>query len=132
MGLLGAANAHAREKPHEELTVVCTDRGQHATTQIARFAWTPGSMDDVGFAVWDSGAGDTLDTITEGTRGTNAGGTRHIKRKPTRMETRSDGGQTFHLPRCPRCGREFRLREDRIIALRHYAPTASPDLSLVM
>lgn len=112
------------------LILRCTDRGQHASVQIARVAWT-GQADEHGVSVWTAGDGtETIEAVAENTRQTRAGQSRVTKRRPVDVTTRADGGRTFHLPRCQRCGKSMDLRDDTLEKLRQL-PGESCDLSLL-
>lgn len=114
----------------DSLHLVCTDRGQHGSTQVARVTWTPDLAG--GAAVWSPGDSSAKpEAIRENTRTTRSGEVRVTKREPVEVVTRADGGQTFHLPPCPRCHRRIRLRDDTLDKLRAL-PSSSCDLSLLL
>lgn len=96
-----------------KLHVKCTDGGQHASAVIARFEWMPHGE---AARVWDAtnvqgDPGFVLEPITESTRGTKRGGSRYVQRQRVETHARTDGGVTFHLPACPRCGNAPRVRD---------------------
>lgn len=112
----------------DRLDLVCTDRGQHAPAQLAVVEWWGTSGDDP-LGVWTPGEGVALQVPAETTRATRKGGRRHLVRTPTEQTTRADGGVTFHLPACPRCGRRVRVRDDQLELLRDL-PRQALDVSL--
>jgi hypothetical protein len=99
----------------DRLRLVCTDRDTHPPHPLALIIWSPEKVD--GFAVWDA-KGDqmkhTPEPIAETVRATNAGPNKVTKRHAVETVRRADGGQTFHLPKCPTCGRRVRLRDDTL------------------
>lgn len=114
----------------DDLHLICTDRGQHASAQLAFVEWTPDL--DGGAAVWSPGdPGLAPGMLRENTRSTKAGDSRVTKRKPVEIVKRADGGETFHLPACPRCGRRVRLRDDTVNKLRALSGP-SCDVSLLL
>jgi hypothetical protein len=126
----------------DELFVVCTDRQQHASVQIARFHWVP-SQDASGVAIWDPTDEiqfelmmDELETLhpeatQSNTRQTKAGKNRVTERRPSVTLERADGGTTYQFPPCPRCRRRFWLRDDKLSSMRR-AGVLAADLSLVL
>lgn len=101
-----------------QLSVVCTDRGQHAPAELAHFSWRP-AWGDSQALVWDAGAPlRELDVTADGdsARGTqSAHPNKQIRRTPVERRVRADGGTTFTLPPCPRChGRPVELRDDTL------------------
>ena len=123
------------DRPRTTLLLVCKDldrenRPQHPSVELARIDWTPPMVQ--GFAVWTAGdaeAEETPEAIAESTRQTRRGETRVRNRSSVHVVARADGGRTFHLPRCPRCGREMEVRDDRLAKLRSW-PRESFDVSL--
>jgi len=108
------------------VALTCTDRGQHPAAELARLWWMPDDGDTV--HVWSPGD-ETLDVdlLTERTRATRSGGTRHRVSNAAWWVERSDGGRTLHML-CPRCGRNPQIRDDRLIPLRLW-PNATLDVS---
>lgn len=101
------------------LTVVCTDRGNHGSVELARFDWAPTDLRHDGVAVWDATTdvgglavkptGDSARAVAGGTR------SRMVQRADVERRVRSDGGSTFVLPACPRCrGIGGEIRDDRL------------------
>lgn len=112
----------------DELLLTCTDKGQHASAQIARVLWSPDTPD--GFGIWTPGDPALRpDTVAENARQTRAGRNKVTTRKPVERAQRADGGHTFNL-RCPRCRRTTRLRDDTLDRLRQW-PDVSCDISLM-
>lgn len=79
-----------------QTTFICTDRGQHPSAVIADFHPAPG-----GYA-------------PTGRRQPLTGDAPDMARPVTVTGTeRADGGTTWRM-RCPRCGRDFRVRDDTL------------------
>lgn len=112
---------------HDRLVLTCTDRGQHPSAELVMIDWT--RDDDT--SVWTPGSGGgTAEIVDENTRAGRRGGAVH-RQRPTDHHTwvdRADGGRTLQV-RCRRCGRDYRVRDDRLEQLRTWQ-SSSLDLSL--
>ncbi len=92
-----------------ELRVICTGttKAPHRVTELARFDWTP-ERDADGVALWSPQEPlrtMTLDAATESARPRRDGkSSRHVVHTPVTSTERADGGTTWHVPECPRCG----------------------------
>lgn len=108
-----------------DLRIVCTGAGRaaHATVELAVASWTPKSLNVEGFAIWspDTPLRDMeLRMLGESARATKSERpNKVVRRAAVEQTTRADGGATFLVPGCPRCGRPpLPLRDD---TLRTYA-----------
>src|SRR5699024_7894559 len=104
------------------LRIVCTgrDRTEHTVAELARFDWRPAGDQP---AVWPASAPlATLDLelIAESARPRRDGkSSRRVEHTPVPHVVRSDGGQTWQIPACPKCGRPATPLRDTTI--RRYA-----------
>ena len=102
-----------------ELRVICTDRGQHGSIELAVIWWHPPDDGGDGFAVWDDSSIRGLESsaLGDSARGTkSSAANRQVHRTPVEVRIRADGGKTYVMPRCPKCGKTVLLRDDRLSA----------------
>jgi hypothetical protein len=106
-----------------DLRVICTDRGQHGPIELAVISWVPAGLAEQGFAVWSASAplrDLASQALGDGARGTKSAAiNRQIHRSPVDVRDRKDGGKTYVMPKCPKCGKGKKhvlLRDDRLAA----------------
>lgn len=105
-----------------ELRIICTKKGApgHGIVELAALMWKP-ETNGAEVVVWDARARPRefrIEALFESTRPTRAPVARAMKRASVRITERSEGGQTVHVPPCPRC--DFPGREIRDTRLREY------------
>ena len=94
-----------------DLTIMCSDRGQHSARPLAVFQWQPDMSSDL--AIWNASTDKSTihpSPVAETVRATKAGPNRVTKRRPTTFEIRADGGKTY-VWQCPTCRRTFRVQD---------------------
>jgi hypothetical protein len=106
------------------LRIIC-DGGQdrsHTAAELAVIEWMPAEFESKGLAIWDAKARPKgLAMSVKGDSTSHSGRSdaprRVIHRTKATITTRADGGQTVHVPACPRCAtparaiRDTKLRE---------------------
>lgn len=118
------------------IRLVCTDRGQHPSRDLALIDWMPATDD--GVAVWDpeTPLGEMTPTgLATSGRMANSGSWRTTERPDSFWSTtRKAGGVTFHL-RCASCGPASQtrmLRDDTLrLMLEQDTPVERFDVSLI-
>lgn len=109
-----------RPKHPFDLRVVCTGRSTHRPVELGVIVWWPAELERDGLAVSD--AARDLALMNPSPMGDSARGTKsarpnkQVKRAAVHVRVRSDGGKTFVLPPCPKCGQGTgrELRDDTV------------------